>query len=128
MTGSADGNGGGMAGTARWLGGLVLLVGMVAPPPAGALYLTAETLFERCQARDGALRNTCLGYIMGVVDARNRLPDPDGAPGFCIPLHVLAGELRQRVVEHLIARPEPRARPAAGAVAAALAEGWPCRS
>lgn len=111
----------------RSLGGLALLCAALAPQPAAALYLSAEALFERCQSRDPALRNTCIGYIMGVVDAQNRLPAADGTPGFCVPLHVLAGELRQRVVEHLIRRPEPRARPAAGAVAAAMAELWPCR-
>lgn len=93
---------------------------------AAVTFETGNTIFQNCQEPDGAfLKIVCGAYIIGIADAL------DGNSidlwTACLPEHVLRGQVIDIAVEWLRAHPEARHFQAAGLVARALSEAYPCR-
>jgi hypothetical protein len=109
---------------------MAILAGFIAPPlvaPANAYFLDGDELMNHCSATvaderfDPAL---CVTYIMGAYDgfmfqrlARN---DPR-----CTPRNLTAGQLREVVVEYLLAHPDNRQMDASALVWNAILAEWP---
>lgn len=103
----------------------VALLALAGPAAAQALELeTGESLLGRCKSgSEGAL--TCLGYVSGVADAMAAGNSINLATA-CFVGKVNAGQLQDAVVAWLERNADKRHFAAAGLVAAALAETFPC--
>jgi Rap1a immunity proteins len=103
----------------------VVLAGMlstVAPSVARADRVGGNDLFKFCSANPDL---TCLAYTVAIADA---LSAPNVINGYraCIPLSVTNGQVRDVVLLYMKQHPEKRHYGAAGLVAGALAEAFPC--
>lgn len=67
------------------------------------------------------------GYVAGVVDSRNRLPDPVTGIKFCVAENAKIDQLNEIILNYLKSHPGVRLYPAANLISAALAEKFPCR-
>jgi hypothetical protein len=88
-----------------------------------ANFLNGSDLLEKCNTQ---LDIVCIGYINAVAYAMN---DGNAVNGFkaCIPLGVTAQQIKDVAVQYLTKNPAIRNYAAAGLVAAALSEAFPCR-
>lgn len=109
-----------------------LLSGAFAAWPAIAgdgvpVFADADTLRNWCLGR-GTVRATCVGYLVGVVDAL-RDPTP-GAPHArrapCLPPKMTSEQIRLLFLNHVHEHPEVAMRPAAGEVRAVLDNAFGC--
>lgn len=85
----------------------------------------AEPIVEEAELRNGF----CLGYILGVADEalREEAALPPVARTICLPIEVLAEDLRAAVDDVLENHPQSQGAAAASVVSAALAHTFPCR-
>jgi hypothetical protein len=105
----------------------ILLSGVVAMPAQAAgetQFVTGKMLFEMCFGGPTDLR-TCYGYIEGVADAMATSP-VDGHRA-CIPLPVTNVQVKEIVVQYLERNGADRQFGAAGLVAKALQQSFPCQ-
>lgn len=66
----------------------------------------------------------CTAYILGVVDGMRALPD---LHLYCLPDHMLSGDVEDVVTVYLRDNPQKRNAAAATMVAAALIQAFPCK-
>jgi hypothetical protein len=95
---------------------------------AQADFKTGNQLYADCTSEEGAsARVYCSGYIAAIADAAAWGP-PWGVFGYiqCPRDTVTLGQMSDVVVRFLAAHPERRALGAAGLVAQALSEAFPC--
>jgi hypothetical protein len=110
--------------------GLVALAASGAPPfasPAGAYFMDGDELMNHCSAKVADERfdpTLCVTYVMGAYDAhmfqrtiRNQTR--------CTPRTLTAAQLREVVVEYLLANPDNRAMDASALVWNAIITEWP---
>lgn len=71
-------------------------------------------------------RDFCVGYVSGYVDGHARGTAVSGSPAFCLPEDATTGKIVTAVVRSLEAHPETLALTRAEALAAALADRYPC--
>lgn len=71
-------------------------------------------------------RDFCVGYVGGYVDGHSRGAGASGTPAFCLPEDATTGTIVSAVVRSLEAHPEHLALPRADALAASLADRFPC--
>ena len=100
--------------------------------PTGTAYATAETLKLWCQGK-GAVRATCHGFLMGVVDAL-RHPDIHDAlmarigQTVCLPVQLKPEQVRLIFLGHIHNESNAGERRAADQVWEALRRAFPCAS
>jgi Rap1a immunity proteins len=89
-----------------------------------AVYETGNKLLEHCRGGDFLLY--CMGYIVGVVDdfeiSLAVLHKPP-----CLPTTVTQGQIKDVVVNYLVAHPEHRDWTAAPLVRTAVVQAWGCK-
>ena len=109
---------------------LAILAGFVAPPlvvPANAYFLDGDELMNHCSATVADERfdpAICVTYIMGAYDGfmfqrlvRNQTR--------CTPRSLTGGQLREVVVDYLLAHPDNRQMDASALVWNAIIAKWP---
>ena len=114
----------------KWWGrlcaGAVIVAAMAAPAGAqqGQGFESGNRLYGDCTAKD-ANQMLCLGYIAGIADAAT---GGNRVNGFtvCSPSDVSLKQVRDVAVQYLTKHPELRNFGAAGVVARALSEAYPC--
>lgn len=92
-------------------------------------YYTGNTLLDGCtdaSAASSVLQTGCMGYISGVASAGGQCENTINGYRFSVPEGVSRGQLKDIVVMWLQRHPADRHYAAAGMVAAALAESFPC--
>ncbi|RYG87493.1 MAG: hypothetical protein EON59_07250 [Alphaproteobacteria bacterium] len=100
---------------------MVIAALTVVPLPAeGGYYETGNDLLEICRNN---IHRVCLGYAAGIADAAYFTP----LSGICIPSLVVLSQVRDVIVDHLVAHPETRHEPAYYLANRALIAAWPCR-
>lgn len=67
-----------------------------------------------------------MGYVSGFVDGHARGAGASGSRAFCVPEDATTGTIVTAVVRSLEAHPDTLALPRADALAAALADRFPC--
>jgi len=97
---------------------LVLLA--VAWSPVRAEFYTGNELLQRLQSDSNIEKAVALGFVGGVADAWDRIL-------FCPPDGSTVGQARDIALRHLVINPAKRHQAAAGLVADALMEAWPCQ-
>lgn len=91
---------------------------------ARASMLDGNKLFQECKENFAAAQAYCMAYITGVFDAL----EDNSIGGFrSCPPGVSVRQIRDVAVQWLERHPQHRHLAAAGLVAAALAEAFPCR-
>jgi hypothetical protein len=112
----------------RWrqlfVAGVVLMAVMVANAGAQADYRDGERLYADCVPEEADWALFCQAYIAAIADAARH--DPVDGDKVCVPADVKLEELVDIVSRSLKAHPENRHFGAAGLVAQALAEAFPC--
>ena len=114
----------------RLCASLAILAGMAAPPfvaPASAYFLDGDELMNHCSATVADERfdpSICLTYIMGAHDAHMFQRTVRNQPR-CTPRNLTGGQLREVVVEYLMANPDNRAMDASALVWNAILTEWP---
>jgi Rap1a immunity proteins len=89
--------------------------------------MDGNDLLAKRQSSNSHERSLCLGYIEGVVDDLNENRATNGAKTGCPDEeHVLAGQLRDAVVNSLMANPAGRNLEASALVAIAIGRAWHC--
>jgi hypothetical protein len=110
--------------------GLVVLAGMSAPPlvaPAHAYFLDGDELLNNCSITVPDERfdpTICLTYIMGAYDAFMFQRLVRNQPR-CAPRNLTGAQLREVVVDYLMANPDNRSMDASALVWNAVIEEWP---
>lgn len=106
------------------------LAALAAPAQANfPFFMNGNTLLAQCQSSNLHERSLCLGYIEGVVDDMNENRAMNGAKTGCPDEeHVLAGQVRDAVVNSLVADPAGRNLEASALVAIAIGKAWHCTS
>ena len=109
---------------------LAILAGLIAPAlisPAHAYFLDGDELMNHCSANipderfDPAI---CVTYIMGAYDGFMFQRLIRNQPR-CTPRTLTAGQLREVVVEYLLANPDNRGMDASALVWNAIIAEWP---
>ncbi|MBI3221735.1 MAG: hypothetical protein HYZ46_01315 [Nitrosomonadales bacterium] len=67
------------------------------------------------------------GYVAGVVDSKNRLPDPVTGVKFCVSENAKIDQLNEIILNYLRNHPGVRLYPATNLISAALSEKFPCK-
>ena len=109
---------------------LAILAGTSAPPfvaPAQAHFLDGDDLMNHCSAKVADERfdpAICMSYIMGAYDGfmfqrlvRNQTR--------CTPRNLTGGQLREVVIDYLLANPDNRQMDASALVWNAILAKWP---
>jgi hypothetical protein len=98
-----------------------------ASPPYFA-FMTGNHLYLYCTGNMPAQYDTCVGYVMGVVDVSNSLRT-SGGHSSCPsnPQGIMAMQIKDVVIRYLSNHPEQRDWPAAGLVGYSVQEAWGCR-
>src|SRR5690348_6625352 len=109
---------------------LVALGASIAPPfvaPASAHFLDGDDLMNHCSAKVADERfdpSICMSYIMGAYDGfmfqrlvRNQTR--------CTPRNLTGGQLREVVIDYLLANPDNRQMDASALVWNAIIAKWP---
>ena len=107
----------------------LLLPLAAAPAPAAPPLplLTGNDLQARCEettTSDPVLWGVCLGYVMGVAELAGQ---GSVKPRACFSAQVTSGQMVDVVRQWLDRNPARRHLPAAGLVATALQQAFPCR-
>jgi hypothetical protein len=97
-------------------------------PSHAASFLNGNDLFALCTSDQQTYidQTQCLGYAIAIADALEAGAVIGGFSA-CIPEHATRGQIRDIVVQWLVANPALRHFPAAGPVAAALEKAFPCQ-
>ena len=97
-----------------------------AEAPLGVAFLSGNELYNECTGSDGVALSFCVGYIIGVADVlfQNEINKYTAcAPP---PPSLTQGQVRDVVIAWLRNNPTSRNFGAAGVVAHALSEAFPC--
>ena len=109
------------------LGMVLCVVGAAVPTRGFASFQNGNTLWADCngKADDWFIKGYCAGYISSISDAL----DGNAIDGYraCLPNGVTIGQVQDVVVKWLRAHPEKRHFQAAGLVAQALEDAFPCK-
>ena len=111
---------------------IALLAPAAAPATAAEDPATGKYLLETCRkametrSPDRWNRDFCVGFVSGYVDGHARGAASD-SPAFCLPEDATTGKLISAVVRYLESHPESLGLPRGEALAAALADRYPCR-
>jgi len=97
---------------------LLILLAVVWSPVRAEFY-SGNELLQRLQSDSGIEKAVALGFVGGVADAWDRIL-------FCPPENSTVGQARDIALRHLLINPARRHHAAAGLVADALMEAWPC--
>jgi hypothetical protein len=94
--------------------------------PDGQYFMTGNKLLGVCT--DERTANICTGYVIGVMDAMHRIQ----AAGImvkadCPPMKLESKQIKDIVVEFLIAHPERRHVDAYSLASTAITEAFPCK-
>jgi hypothetical protein len=90
-------------------------------------FLTGDRLYQQCSAPKGdRAYGDCEGYVFAITDALVDGGNEIDGYRACIPYGVLEEQAIDVAQRFLAAHPESRHRGAAGLVAQALAEAFPC--
>ena len=110
----------------RWLVALLGLALVAPAAPVRAAYDTGADLRQWCADPDGSGFGTiyCLGYVTAVADVIER--NPVNGLRACVPDAAVVGDLVDRVTAYLDRHPERLGFGAAGLVADALGDAYPC--
>lgn len=93
---------------------------------------TGEYLLETCRKASEIRsperwnRDFCVGYVSGFVDGHARGAVDSSSAAFCLPEDATTGKIVTAVVRSLEAHPDTLTLPRADALAAALADRFPC--
>ncbi len=87
--------------------------------PVHAEFYTGNELLQRLQSDSNSEKAVARGFVGGVSDAWDRIL-------FCPPEGATVGQARDIALRHLLINPARRHHAAAGLVADALMEAWPC--
>lgn len=68
------------------------------------------------------------GYVAGVVDSKNGLPDSATGIKFCVAENAKIDQLNVVILNYLKSHPGVRLYPATNIISAALGEKFPCRN
>lgn len=88
--------------------------------PAHAEFYSGNELLQRLQSDSNIEKAVALGFVGGVSDAWDRIL-------FCPPEGATVGQARDIALRYLVINPAKRHNAAAGLVADALMEAWPCQ-
>lgn len=111
---------------------VALLAPIAAPAAAAEDPATGKFLLETCRkamdtrAPDRWNRDFCVGFVSGYVDGHARGRAASESPAFCLPDDASTGKLISAVVRYLESHPESLGLPRGEALAAALADRYPC--
>jgi hypothetical protein len=101
-----------------------------ASAPASAFFLTASDLSAKCtkvgQTNPYVDYIDCLGYVTGIADVLTGDGGSINGVRACLPQSVTREGLVDQVTKWLAGNPAVGHLPAAGVVASALADGFPC--
>jgi hypothetical protein len=104
-----------------------LVAAAFASGPAKAGFLGGEELYGHCTAASIAEQYICASYIMGAIDATQRLV-PKGDPGrACIPDGASAQKTVEAIIEYIKTDKDRRDSPAEILVEHALRTVYPCK-
>lgn len=110
---------------------LALGAGLPTPACAQGFFQTGNSLLNLCQ-HPGYTEGVCIGFVAGISDALSHAMKSSVGSGHlggwqaCIPYDITQGQARDVAVTFLMAHPEMRHYLAAGLVAQALSEAFPC--
>jgi len=106
--------------------GLAMMMLLSAQSQAG--YYSGSDLLQRCESDSNAAYNTCVGYIVGMVDYQEALVFWSNLdePVFCEPMDAKSGQLVKVVTKYLNEHPENLHLSASGEVTNALVTAFPC--
>jgi hypothetical protein len=98
---------------------------------AVSIFKDGNTLYSECASPADSLSHLmCLSYLQGVADADAGLlgvrSGTTADPHWCAPDRVTVGQAVDVIVRYLRDNPQFRHYPAAGLVAEALSQTWPC--
>ena len=105
---------------------LAMVIGAPATMAMAEAFYTGNTLYAACTSKDTMTQVDCLGYTSAIADAviSGGMSQLFSA---CVPAGVTRGQVQDIVVKWLAANPKVRHDEAAGLVAAALEDAFPCR-
>ena len=107
---------------------IVLISASISVISSGSIasdFVIGNNLYSWCTASPADMTSFCIAYIIGISDVLSQ--NTVNNYRACIPLTVNGQQERDIVVNHLHDHPETRHYGAAGLVAQALAEQFPCR-
>ena len=91
------------------------------------IFEDGDTLYQECSAEMGQIEySSCKGYVAGVSDAMSE-GNSIGGYTACFPSYFKVGQAQDAVKQFLTSHPQWRHHAAAGLVAEALAEAFPCK-
>jgi hypothetical protein len=97
----------------------------VTQPAAASAFVDGNSLLSLCVSGKDFDFFNCIGYIKGINDAANS--NPINGYRACVPQPVTVGQIKDIVIEHLRHSAAERHLMAAGLVARALEQSFPCR-
>jgi hypothetical protein len=115
------------------LGLAVVLAVLLIAGEGWAGYISGQKLNDLCSSDDFVDRAQCIGYVQGAYDAGKVLDAAtdkrfwEGGFTSCMPDSVLTGQLVEVVKKSLREQPEDWHYNAAGLVARAVDDAFPCR-
>ena len=104
----------------------VALACLPASAQAQGAFYSGNQLWSRCSADNHYEMGVCMGFVMGVADAMAAGSAILGSRA-CLPQQSTGEQAQDVVMRYLEQHPEWRHQPAAGLVADALAEAFPCK-
>jgi Rap1a immunity proteins len=108
---------------AGYVAAVALTLTQMHPAQAVMGYENGNSLLSLCTTGDA---RRCLGYIEGVSDAMDSGADIGGYRA-CLPPDMIAGQLRDVVLQFLYNDPAERHMGAVSLIAKALSKSFPCR-
>jgi hypothetical protein len=107
----------------KWFPAAAFLTTVLLANGAGATFKDANKLLEECQAEN----LICAGYLQGVADAVANLQHHSAIGRIaCVPKNVTVRQMKDVVVQYLVANAKDRHNSAANQVMFALKQAWPC--
>ena len=108
---------------------LVVMLGIVGR--VDAVFFSADEMLMNCESESLDRRNTCLGYLAGVVNAQEDTVkwvdgEEDFPKLFCIPESVRPNQLRKIFIKYANERPEVLHTAADSMVSSAIEGTFPC--
>jgi hypothetical protein len=91
----------------------------------GAAFYTGDIIYQWCTSRADYLRSRCMAYIVAVADVMAGPSSFDGRTA-CVPLSLTGERFIAVAVQYLRRNPADRRKSAAGLIADALSEAFPC--
>lgn len=107
---------------------LCLIIGVLQPSIAQAVYYTGRDLAAQCEDEDDRKTASCLGYVAGVIDYHVMLQSLGTAPttDFCLPDDLSVSRATTTILDYLKKNPQHLDFIAGPTIAMALAANHPC--